>query len=92
MDRFEAMTVFVAIAYGGSLSAAARQLEQPLATVSRKLAQLEAQRASVVSNLVDAEGAAATAAPTVTSPLAMGLRAFSGWARSRSKSSTSFKR
>lgn len=43
MDRFEAMTVFVAIADGGSLSAAARQLEQPLATVSRKLAQLEAQ-------------------------------------------------
>lgn len=43
MDRFEAMTVFVAIADGGSLSAAARRLEQPLATVSRKLAQLEAQ-------------------------------------------------
>ena len=43
MDRFDAMTVFVAIADGGSLSAAARRLEQPLATVSRKLAQLEAQ-------------------------------------------------
>lgn len=43
MDRFEAMTVFVTIAEAGSLSAAARRLEQPLATVSRKLAQLEAQ-------------------------------------------------
>ncbi len=43
MDRFEAMTVFVAIAEAGSLSAAARRLEQPLATVSRKLALLEAR-------------------------------------------------
>jgi len=43
MDRFEAMTVFVAIADAGSLSAAARRLEQPLATVSRKLTLLEAQ-------------------------------------------------
>ncbi|MBW8760826.1 MAG: LysR family transcriptional regulator, partial [Burkholderiales bacterium] len=43
MDRFEAMTVFVAIAEAGSLSAAARKLEQPLATVSRKLTLLEAQ-------------------------------------------------
>ncbi len=43
MDRFEAMRVFVAIAEAGSLSAAARRLEQPLATVSRKLALLEAQ-------------------------------------------------
>lgn len=43
MDRFEAMTVFVAIAEAGSLSAAARRLEQPLATVSRKLSLLEAQ-------------------------------------------------
>lgn len=43
MDRFDAMTVFVTIAEAGSLSAAARRLGQPLATVSRKLAQLEAQ-------------------------------------------------
>lgn len=43
MDRFEAMTVFVAIAETGSLSAAARRLAQPLATVSRKLALLETQ-------------------------------------------------
>lgn len=42
MDRLEAMTVFVAIVDGGSLSAAGRKLGVPLATVSRKLADLEA--------------------------------------------------
>jgi DNA-binding transcriptional LysR family regulator len=42
MDRLDAMTVFVAIADGGSLSAAGRRLNVPLATVSRKLADLEA--------------------------------------------------
>lgn len=41
MDRFDAMTVFAAIADGGSLSAAGRKLGVPLATVSRKLADLE---------------------------------------------------
>lgn len=42
MDRLDAMQVFVTVVDAGSLSAAARQLEQPLATVSRKLSQLEA--------------------------------------------------
>lgn len=42
MDRLEAMTVFVAAVDGGSLSAAGRQLRMPLATVSRKLSDLEA--------------------------------------------------
>jgi DNA-binding transcriptional LysR family regulator len=42
MDRFKAMRVFVAAAGAGSLSAAARQLGQPLTTVSRQLADLEA--------------------------------------------------
>ena len=42
MDRFEAMSVFAAIIDGGSLSAAGRNLNVPLATVSRKLADLEA--------------------------------------------------
>jgi DNA-binding transcriptional LysR family regulator len=42
MDRLEAMSVFAAIADGGSLSAAGRRLNVPLATVSRKLADLEA--------------------------------------------------
>lgn len=42
MDRLDAMAVFTAIVDGGSLSAAARRLAMPLATVSRKLADLEA--------------------------------------------------
>jgi DNA-binding transcriptional LysR family regulator len=42
MDRLGAMSVFAAIVDGGSLSAAGRRLNVPLATVSRKLADLEA--------------------------------------------------
>lgn len=42
MDRFEAMSVFAAIVDSGSLSAAGRRLNVPLATVSRRLAELEA--------------------------------------------------
>ncbi len=42
MDRIEAMSIFAAIVDAGSLSAAGRRLEMPLATVSRKLSDLEA--------------------------------------------------
>jgi DNA-binding transcriptional LysR family regulator len=42
MDRLEAMKVFVKVADAGSLSAAGRALSMPLATVSRKLSDLEA--------------------------------------------------
>ena len=42
MDRLDAMAVFLAVVDAGSLSAAARQLGMPLATVSRKVAALEA--------------------------------------------------
>lgn len=41
MDRFESMTVFLAVVDTGSLSAAGRKLGMPLATVSRKLGELE---------------------------------------------------
>ena len=41
MDRLDAMTVFLAVVDAGSLSAAGRRLGMPLATVSRKLAELE---------------------------------------------------
>jgi DNA-binding transcriptional LysR family regulator len=41
MDRFEAMSVLLAVVEAGSLSAGARQLRAPLATVSRKVAELE---------------------------------------------------
>ncbi|HET7362321.1 MAG TPA: LysR family transcriptional regulator, partial [Burkholderiales bacterium] len=42
MDRFEAMEILVAAVEAGSLSAAARRLHVPLATVSRKVSELEA--------------------------------------------------
>ncbi|MEK1889780.1 MAG: LysR family transcriptional regulator [Phyllobacterium sp.] len=42
MDRLDAMAVLLAAVEAGSLSAASRQLRMPLATVSRKVADLEA--------------------------------------------------
>jgi DNA-binding transcriptional LysR family regulator len=42
MDRLEAMSILVAAAEAGSLSAAGRRLGAPLPTVSRKVAELEA--------------------------------------------------
>jgi DNA-binding transcriptional LysR family regulator len=41
MDRLEAMSTVLAVAEAGSLSAAARRLNTPLATVSRKVSELE---------------------------------------------------
>jgi DNA-binding transcriptional LysR family regulator len=42
MDRLEAMSLVLVVAEAGSLSAAARQQRAPLATVSRKVSELEA--------------------------------------------------
>src|SRR5215510_15012649 len=42
MDRLDAMSIVLAIAEAGSLSAAARRQKMPLATVSRKVSELEA--------------------------------------------------
>jgi len=42
MNRLEAMSMVLAVAEAGSLSAAARQQKTPLATVSRKVSELEA--------------------------------------------------
>jgi DNA-binding transcriptional LysR family regulator len=42
LDRFEAMSLLLAAVDAGSLSAAARRLGTPLATVSRKVSELEA--------------------------------------------------
>ena len=42
MDKLDSMAVLLAVVEAGSLSAAARQLGMPLATVSRKVAALEA--------------------------------------------------
>jgi DNA-binding transcriptional LysR family regulator len=41
MDRLDAMSTFVAVVEAGSLSAAARRLNTPLATVSRNVSELE---------------------------------------------------
>lgn len=41
MDRLEAMSAFTAVAEDGSFSAASRRLGMPLATVSRKVSELE---------------------------------------------------
>lgn len=42
MDRFQAMSIVLAVAESGSLSGAARQQRTPLATVSRKVSEIEA--------------------------------------------------
>lgn len=42
MDRLEAMSMLVAVTERGSLSAAGRALQVPLATLSRKISELEA--------------------------------------------------
>jgi DNA-binding transcriptional LysR family regulator len=41
MDRLEAMSVFLAVVDAGSISAASRKLRMPLATVSRRVSELE---------------------------------------------------
>jgi DNA-binding transcriptional LysR family regulator len=43
MDRLESMSAFVAVVEAGGFSAASRRLGMPLATVSRKVSELEAQ-------------------------------------------------
>ncbi len=42
VDRLDSMSILVAVVEAGSLSAAARRLRTPLATVSRKISELEA--------------------------------------------------
>src|SRR5512135_861515 len=41
MDRFESLSAFVGVAQAGGFSAASRQLGVPLATVSRRVSDLE---------------------------------------------------
>ena len=50
MDRLEAMSILVTAAEAGSLSAAARRLGTPLATVSRKVSELEAHLSTQLLN------------------------------------------
>jgi len=41
MDRLEAMSMLLAVVEAGSLSGASRRLKTPLATVSRRISDLE---------------------------------------------------
>ncbi len=43
MDRLEAMSVIIAVTETGSITAASRRLKSPVATVSRKVAELESR-------------------------------------------------
>lgn len=43
VDRLEAMSVIIAVTETGSISAASRRLKSPVATVSRKVAELESR-------------------------------------------------
>ncbi|MDE5443873.1 LysR family transcriptional regulator [Bradyrhizobium sp. CSA207] len=43
MDRLEAMSAIIAVAETGSISAASRRLKLPVATISRKVSELEAR-------------------------------------------------
>jgi DNA-binding transcriptional LysR family regulator len=43
MDRLETMSVIIAVAETGSISAASRRLKSPVATVSRKVAEFESR-------------------------------------------------
>lgn len=85
MDRFDSMSIFVAAVEAGSLSAAARLRGTPLATVSRKVAELEAHlgarllnRSSRVLSLTDAGRSYLPACKRVLEDLGEVERAVSG--------------
>ncbi|GIQ78313.1 LysR family transcriptional regulator [Bradyrhizobium sp. RD5-C2] len=85
MDRFEAMSIVLAVAEAGSLSAAARRQKAPLPTVSRKVAELEAHlqtklfnRSSRMLVPTDAGRSYIAAAKRILADLAETERAASG--------------
>src|SRR5882757_7113651 len=85
MDRFEAMSIVLAVAEAGSLSAAARRQKAPLATVSRKVSELEAHlqtklfnRSSRMLVPTDAGRSYIAAAKRILADLAEAERAASG--------------
>ena len=53
MDRLESMSILVTAVEAGSLSAAARRLGMPLATVSRKVSELEAHLKTTAAKPVE---------------------------------------
>ena len=85
MDRLESMAILVAVAEAGSLSAAARRLGAPLATVSRKVSDLEAHLQARLVNrstrrlsLTDAGGAYVVACKRILEDVEAAERAASG--------------
>ena len=58
MDRLESMSTLIVAAEAGSLSAASRKLGMPLATVSRKVSELEAHlRTKLINRTKQTPGA-----------------------------------
>jgi DNA-binding transcriptional LysR family regulator len=89
MDRLESMTMLVAVADAGSLSAAGRGLAVPLTTVSRKISDLEAhlgtqliQRSSRRIVLTEAGAAYIEACRRILEEIGEAERAASGEYRS----------
>ena len=85
MDRLEAMSVLLAAVESGSLSKASRELRLPLATVSRKVAELEAHlkatlliRSAKGLELTPAGRSYVTAAKAILEQLTEAERAASG--------------
>lgn len=85
MDRLESMSMLVAVADAGSLSAAGRRLNVPLTTVSRKVSDLEAhlgtqliQRSSRRITLTDAGSAYIEACRRILDDIGEAERAASG--------------
>ena len=85
MDRLEAMSILVAAVEAGSLSAASRRLGAPLATVSRKVSELEAHlrtrllnRSSRRLTLTDAGYAYVAACKRILDDVAEAERAAAG--------------
>lgn len=85
MDRLEAMSLVLAVAEAGSLSAAARRRKAPLATVSRKVSELEAHlqtklfnRSSRALELTDAGRSYIAASKRILADVAEAERAASG--------------
>ena len=85
MDRLEAMSIVLAVVEAGSLSAAARRLNTPLATVSRKVSELESHlrtklfnRSSRMLVLTDAGSSYVAASKRILADITEAERAAAG--------------
>jgi DNA-binding transcriptional LysR family regulator len=85
MDRLEAMSIVLAVAEAGSLSAAARHLNTPVATASRKITELESHlraklfdRSARKLTLTDAGSSYVAALKRILGDLSEAERAASG--------------